>query len=158
MSESLQKAMNHKEDYLHSPVDDLHSFYWVAQWAVLFNNHNKSHRSPKEHKWQQYISDGQVEHKMSVASDIKQVYPMSGHSPITMEWAVLLKEWHASLEKLNTDWLEVRFSDEVTSGAATPEYFEKKFHIFAFRGLVDFMEVVQRHAVKLQSYNNFDTK
>ena len=158
MSESLQKAMNRNTPYLQSPVDDLHSFYWVAQWVVLFNTYNKSRRSELEHEWQRDISDGDVTSKPSVARDIKQVYPKSGHSPITMEWAVFLKEWYNTLEKLSNDWIEEVVSDEAAIGTEAAGFFQKKFHIFAFRGLVDFMEVVSRHAVKLQSYNNFDTE
>ena len=38
MSFKLLETLEVPEPYLHSPVDDLESFYYTAQWAVAFND------------------------------------------------------------------------------------------------------------------------
>ena len=38
MSDDLLEAAKLDIPYLQSPVDDLWSFYYVAQWAAVFNN------------------------------------------------------------------------------------------------------------------------
>ena len=38
MSQKLLDKMSVKRPYLHSPVDDLESFYYTAQWAAAFND------------------------------------------------------------------------------------------------------------------------
>jgi hypothetical protein len=42
MSEGLLKAARLNIPYFQSPIDDLWSFYYVAQWADVFNNANLS--------------------------------------------------------------------------------------------------------------------
>src|SRR5258705_1183914 len=38
MSSRLVNTLRTTKPYLHSPVDDLESFYYTAQWAVAFND------------------------------------------------------------------------------------------------------------------------
>jgi hypothetical protein len=35
-----QKLLRAEGDYLHSPLDDLEAFFWVALWSVIFNTIN----------------------------------------------------------------------------------------------------------------------
>ncbi|KAJ7364143.1 hypothetical protein DFH08DRAFT_267263 [Mycena albidolilacea] len=62
MSLSLHRAMTYSTDYLQSPVDDIESFFWLACWAVLFNNrsHNQK-RSTMEIEWQEYLHSADYE-------------------------------------------------------------------------------------------------
>jgi hypothetical protein len=38
MSDGLLDAIRLDEQYLQSPIDDLWSFYYVVQWAAVFND------------------------------------------------------------------------------------------------------------------------
>ncbi|EEB95905.1 hypothetical protein MPER_05054, partial [Moniliophthora perniciosa FA553] len=69
MSYSLQTAMEQSnEQYLQSPVDDLHSFFWVTLWAVMFNELNRT-RSKGERIWQTKLF-GPASSKLSIVSDL----------------------------------------------------------------------------------------
>ncbi|KAJ7903406.1 hypothetical protein B0H14DRAFT_3679709 [Mycena olivaceomarginata] len=56
MSLGLHDAMVEDTEYLQSPLDDLESFFWLACWAVLFNDcKTNEKRSKVETKWQQSL-------------------------------------------------------------------------------------------------------
>lgn len=69
MSQALYAAMSHGWPYLQSPVDDLHSFFWVALWTVIYNIHNEEHVSEDERGWQMDLT-GSIRTRALVATKI----------------------------------------------------------------------------------------
>ncbi|KAJ7364142.1 hypothetical protein DFH08DRAFT_267247 [Mycena albidolilacea] len=98
MSIGLHRAMTDGTEYLQSPVDDIESFFWLACWAVLFNNHNEK-RSTKEIQWQKYLRSADYKSarslsKLMLVTDLARpstIKERRERSPILTEFHPLLK-------------------------------------------------------------------
>jgi hypothetical protein len=87
MSQELIEA---DENYLHSPVDDLESCFWVSIWSVLFNEDNIRSQLTKEErvreKLAKYCKDEAMS-RFSALSDDQE------HSNITQRFRPMLRDW-----------------------------------------------------------------
>jgi len=135
MSRALLGA---KGGYLHSPVDDLESFFWVAVWSVFFNKGNAKERSDEEKGIRDDLVGGRKDDAMR---DIVKLKRHGNNSDITYRFQPTLREW----------WVKVRHRDEVWSeqvldcepGGADEGYYLPHFHRFALEGVVDVLEVLE---------------
>uniref|UniRef100_A0A0W0GCR8 Fungal-type protein kinase domain-containing protein n=1 Tax=Moniliophthora roreri TaxID=221103 RepID=A0A0W0GCR8_MONRR len=138
------------DQYLQSPVDDLHSFFWVTLWAVMFNGLNRT-RSIKEKRWQGQL----VNSAASKASVVLELHPSprsTGNSPITEQMKPLLIEWYDAMQKLNNDWSVV---SRLPDGIEAREWYLLHFHHFAFRGVVETLQLMLKHHSILSKYPPF---
>ncbi|KAJ7229055.1 hypothetical protein GGX14DRAFT_346042 [Mycena pura] len=137
MSVELLRSIG-RGPYLHSPVDDMYSFYYVAQWAAAFNKAGDDYDEIEE------IRDGlrrDVANRELVstriwklgASDAEQV------GPFLARCGPLLDGWSGRLRVLSRDFTSARRLIE------TKELSLKfaLFRTFAYRGVADFLEVFQ---------------
>uniref|UniRef100_A0A0W0GDN9 Fungal-type protein kinase domain-containing protein n=1 Tax=Moniliophthora roreri TaxID=221103 RepID=A0A0W0GDN9_MONRR len=148
MSFYLQTAMERSDDqYLQSPVDDLHSFFWVTLWAVMFNGLNCT-RSTTEKFWQGNLV-GSAASKLSVPHELR---PSTGNSPITEQMKPLLRDWYNAMQGLNDDWSVV---SRLPDGIEAREWYLPHFHHFAFRGVVETLELMLKHHSTLLKYPPF---
>jgi len=128
-------------DYLHSPVDDLESFFWVAVWSVLFNEDNAKGQSDKEKR----IKDDFIRHHEADAIDscYSVLAPDAKASDITRCFRTILLKWWKKVRDQNEMWVE-----KVLGGRpkdAGGEYYLPHFHRYALQGVVDVLEVLVDH-------------
>ncbi|KAJ6630935.1 hypothetical protein B0H10DRAFT_1773360 [Mycena sp. CBHHK59/15] len=139
MSLSLQYAMDQDLRYIQSPIDDIESFFWLALWAVLFNIH-QSKRSRLEIGWQKDLDSAQQEFKSSLPRKMKDTN-LEECSRISRELLPLLIKWWRYQEDLRDEW-----NTEVIRSAnndKSSDFYLYHFHLYALRGVRDFLRIVQ---------------
>jgi len=74
MSQNLVNVLWFSKSYLHSPVDDLESFYHMAQWAVAFNDgaSGKKHDGGGIREFREMISGDK---RLSAVYKVRSRYP-----------------------------------------------------------------------------------
>ncbi|KAK7033675.1 hypothetical protein VNI00_012675 [Paramarasmius palmivorus] len=154
MSFRLHIAMEDADPHLQSPVDDLHSFFWVVMWAVMFNANLKNVvRSKQEKHWQERLA-GRACNRMAVPADMASHRHRSDHSPIFKQMVGVLLEWYRTIEKLASDWLEevlAREPDEDPDNGWYPTH----FHLYAYRGAAELLELMLKYQHTLIAYGSF---
>lgn len=115
--------MKRNEHYLQSPMDDFFSFYFVTQWAAVFNNHefNKPQRNlPKDLREfrEKLFTDGDI--RDSVTSSIQNINltPVK-YGQFLSKCGPFLSEWYGNLHRANNRWTP-RLED-LQSSANPPE-------------------------------------
>jgi len=137
MSLALLKA---KRDYLHSPVDDLESCFWVSVWSVFFNKDNIGDQSDEESD----LKDDLINcRKGDAMVGLMQLPHRRKHSNITLRFRSILLEWWDKIRDQQRMWF-----GEVVAGEpenADGEYYLPHFHRFALQGIVDVLEILAKH-------------
>ncbi|KAJ7122879.1 hypothetical protein C8R44DRAFT_876075 [Mycena epipterygia] len=154
MSLGLQRAMETDRPYIHSPIDDLESFFWLAFWAVVFNKQNKT-RSVDEVYWQQALKSGHYEAKTTAASRLKRY---STFSLISNELVPLLKSLDKTLDALRTDWDEKMEEVGEVPKTQLKEFYIYHFHLYSLLGVRDILSAVAKHYGKLKPCNAFPSQ
>ncbi|KAK7037509.1 hypothetical protein VNI00_011001 [Paramarasmius palmivorus] len=156
MSFGLRDAMERSVPYLQSPVDVLHSFFWVTMWAVMFNELNKERSEFEKHCHYLLVGDAVqregVLKLMNTALRSKVLFT-EPTSPILKQMATVLIEWHRSLDTLDDDWMTQVLGSR--PGSAGRGWFLPYFHRFAFRGLAELLELMLKHRQTLMEYEPF---
>ena len=104
----------------HSPVDDLESFYYTAQWATAFN-------------------DGPTERGDLWESD-KQEYGAFFAHPM-----VLLRPSFRKLETLTYDWRRMMNQAKKLDGVKRKDYLADNFLVYGYRGVTEYFELICKH-------------
>ena len=137
----MSRALSTTEgDYLHSPVDDLESFLWVAIWSIFFNRDHKESRSAKERKIADYLSENEKEKAIDSYS---RLVCDATTSDIARRFQPVLTDWWKKVRDRSEMW-----SRRVLRGApnnAGGEYYLPHFHSFALEGAVDVLQVLADH-------------
>ena len=137
MSRALLKG---DSDYLHSPVDDLESFFWVAVWSVFFNEDNAKGQSDKEKE----IKDDLIRHRKADAIDsYSMLVPDAQTSNITRHFQSVLVEWWMKIQNQNMIWSRKVLVSKPKD--ADGKYYLPHFHRYALQGVVDVLEVLVDH-------------
>ena len=128
-------------NYLHSPVDDLESCFWVSVWSVFFNKDNEGHRSVEERDIQDNLTKTYKDGAMHYVSMLR----LRGgeHSNITHRFRPVLLDWWKRVRDRPVAWV-----DEVVGNApenAGKEYYLPYFHRFALEGVLDVLQVLESH-------------
>jgi len=137
MSRALYDA---KKGYLHSPVDDLESFFWVAVWSVFFNKDHTEAYSDEEKDIMELLTQGDKGRAMDQYSVL---VCNTTTSNIGRHLQAVLDDWWTKVRDRNRKW-----SKEVLArapGNAGREYYLPHFHRFALEGVADILEVLSNH-------------
>ena len=140
MSRALLKT---GEDYLHSPVDDLESCFWVSVWSVFFNKDeaNKKHRSDREKRIQDSLDKSDKEGAMLLISMLR--VKGEEHSNITRRFQPVLRDWWTKVRHRNEEWMDQVV--EKAPGNAGKEYYLPYFHRFALQGVLQALKVLEKY-------------
>ncbi|KAF7316186.1 hypothetical protein MIND_00136800 [Mycena indigotica] len=143
MSLELSGAFTSRQPYLHSPVDDIYSHFFVAQWAAVF------HRLPAEHDVDS-ISLNRLRTELSTqqAAATDKISGLAVHAPDVVKYGSFLcecgslfKAWKARLSTLDTDYRGAIY--KVTDlNKNNEELLKSLFMTYAYRGVADYMEVL----------------
>ena len=125
--------------YLHSPVDDLESFFWVAFWSVFFNKDTAKGQTDAE----KVIKDHLVGNRKAVAMDNYSALKRGKYSDITHRFRPILLEWWRTVRDRQSLWTELVLNDEPDD--ANGEYYLPHFHRFAVEGVVDVLKLLAKH-------------
>ncbi|KAJ3819630.1 hypothetical protein F5880DRAFT_1676105 [Lentinula raphanica] len=147
LSERLRDAVREGLHYVHSPADDLESFFWVGLWSTL-RNKNFSRTSTTEQRFSKDISTDlrqKVAVDMSLRMDlITAEHPKQPYSDLLRAMTPVLSEWYTALNKLQIDYeVDENVNDD-------EEKLMLRFHHFAYRGVLEFIEVFEKHRGNLQ--------
>ncbi|KAJ6512171.1 hypothetical protein C8R47DRAFT_684177 [Mycena vitilis] len=158
MSLELRAAMDEGRPYVHSPVDDIQSFFWLAMWAVLFNSKSQT-RSRVELKWQQRVRSGTHRAKASVVSELETTSFSKGHSLIGTQVLPLLQDWWDKQRALAVEWHRT----VVPEAESIPKnetdqircFYLRHFHLYALRGVKESLALVVQNRERLKAYGDF---
>ncbi|KAJ7179531.1 hypothetical protein C8R46DRAFT_1074014 [Mycena filopes] len=157
MSLLLHRAIQDGDtSYIQSPVDDIQSFFWTAVWAVLFNVRNQE-RSPEEIKWQRSLEDAELSKKTNFVDWLGETFKFKDYSPVSVQLLPLLREWWELQKSLSKDWSKARSSIEDLSDDLQRQCYLHSFHLFALRGVKEYLALAEKYRPILQAYGEFAT-
>ena len=128
------------EDYLHSPVDDLESCFWVSVWSVLFNEDNIEDQSEEERCTRDDLTKCYKDKAMYRFSLLSYGVERSN---IMQRFQPMLFKWWMSVRDRYVVWL--RGVLEEAPENADGGYYLPHFHRFALQGVVDVLQVLANH-------------
>jgi len=137
MSRALLRA---KGNYLHSPVDDIESFFWVALWSVLFNATSGELGSDVEEPVRGYLINND---KNAAIDEFAGFGSNKRRNPATQCFQDVITDWWGKVRDLYVKWDREVMRD--APPAAGSKYYLPHFHRFALRGVLDVLEVLHQH-------------
>ena len=153
MSSGLLRSIRRSEPYLHSPVDDLESFYYTAQWAAARNQGSDAGRIETDDL-------KTLRARLSVTADIRFQATLLLHriNPNSQEdirkfgtflpkLQPVLKEWYPSILMLMKSWRTVK---DGVGEADVSQYYIRHALAFAYRGVADYLNIVHKHRKSLE--------
>ena len=124
-------------EYLHSPVDDLESLFWVAFWSVLYNRKSGLPTEAEERIMDKFCSGNR-----SGALDCFFLFPLKGQGNASKRFRTFLWDWWAEVRDLRWHWVEE--VDRAPDGAGK-DYYLPHFHRRALQGVLDVLRVLLKH-------------
>lgn len=139
--------MRNGEEYLQSPIDDLHSFYYVGQWATLFNAH-----SGDASDFMKGLQNEAINNRDGVRREVLFLNPaLNALSPFLARCQPILVNWYRSLIELELQWHHAMVAcPPPTADAQKYDYFVPLFRKFAVAGILDYYKLVAEHRTELQ--------
>jgi len=152
MSQSLVNVLWFPKPYLHSPVDDLESFYYTAQWAVAFGNggSGKKHDGDGVREFREMISGDK---RLLAVGDIRNthhdVWEEEEYGAFFVNSTALLHPWLEKLEDLRTDWRSLAAQTKKLKNTNTKEHLADNFLVYGYRGVAEYFELLHQHGGSL---------
>ncbi|KAJ8454650.1 hypothetical protein ONZ45_g19220 [Pleurotus djamor] len=133
MSDPLVDSLKFSELYLQSPVDDLCSFYYVGQWAALFNQgaEDQNRMSPRFLDLRNSV-DGSAPQRNEATTKIGKISTGS------------LRQYPPFL-----DWIEATDPGQDLVGGEAHRFYMPLFFKFAYRGVKEYLEILKEDAEEL---------
>ena len=153
MSDNVRMALWFTDPYLHSPVDDLNSFCYTAQWAAAFNDgaSGGKHNGIKIQRFREMIADDRRAVAVSMVRDIlRSPGANAEYGPFFAQSLALLSPWWTKLAVLTGDWDIEMDQAGALEGKDKEERLRLNFLIFGYRGVREYFELVHEHRASLQ--------
>ena len=140
-----------RKPYLHSPVDDLESFYYTAQWAAAFNDGASGGRfnGPEIQEFRKMIAGGE---RAQATDEVTSLSPRSAgaqYGPFFALSLPLLASWWSKFVALRRHWTDVLDDASLGDGEDREKYLRLNFYIFGYRGVAEYLELVHEHCESL---------
>lgn len=152
MSSGLLRSIRLSEPYLHSPVDDLESFYYTLQReAVDYEGSDASKPKTDDLEALRVGLSGSADDRFQATLFVHRIRP-SDREDVQKFGAFLarlqpvLKEWYPSILGLVKSWRTVRNGVDETN---TSGYYIRHALVFAYRGVADYLKIVHAHRESL---------
>ncbi|KAJ3725692.1 hypothetical protein DFJ43DRAFT_1157426 [Lentinula guzmanii] len=133
MSSALLDPLN--KNYVHSPVDDYYSFYFLTQWACAFRDLSPEDKPKEPQRIQQLQSRlmGGLHTRSTATTTINDInLQAEEYGAFLAQAQPFLRKWYGSLQLLANEW---RHMD------ASKRYNADSFRHIAERGLLYFLRV-----------------
>ncbi|KAJ3810046.1 hypothetical protein F5876DRAFT_42624 [Lentinula aff. lateritia] len=154
MSVTLRESLYSPMTYVQSTVDDLASFYYVGQWAAVFN---PSHQSDMLEELRNRIAGSLASREFATSRIVNRLDPdLSSHRQkyglFLQCCQPILKEWYDSIGSLDRRFLRV--TEELTAhsdGKIDSNTYRSLFLSFSYHGVADFAQILERNGARLAS-------
>jgi hypothetical protein len=143
MSGGLLKAARLHKPYLQSPVDDLWSFYYVAQWAAVFNKTNFPENTSVPDELTDLrclIAGSESDRALGTSTVTGPVLDATECGQFLVDCSFPLREWETRLSELTTVW-KLSKVDSLADCTALYQY----FRTFTNRGVLELVQLVQKY-------------
>jgi len=157
MSWNLVNILWDPQRYLHSPVDDLESFY-AAQWAAAFND-GASGKKHDGHGIRQFrekiLGDRRSDATLMVLLNQPDVWEEEEYGAFFTNSTTLLRPWFEKLNALITDWKRLvaqakQLEDTKMKEHLADNFLVDNFLVYGYRGVAEYFELIHEHRVSLE--------
>ncbi|KAJ8503354.1 hypothetical protein ONZ45_g10946 [Pleurotus djamor] len=154
MSKPLSDSLKFSELYLQSPVDDLCSFYYVGQWAALFNQRAEDQNrtlSPRFLDLRNSVG-GSAPERYDATTKIGKIpldEYLEAYPPFLVRCAPTLQKWFASVDRLVNNWKVAKAPGRKLVGKEAHKFYVPLFFQFAYRGVKEYLEILKEDAKEL---------
>jgi hypothetical protein len=129
-----RQLLDAKGDYLHSPLDDLEAFFWVALWSLLFNT-----KSGGGWEVEKDVKEALLDNDKRAAIDLFLVINTNKEcNDATKCFQTVLEDWWKVVQNRNLEW--IREFQRHPEDAIPP-----RFHRLALTGVLDVLRVLEKH-------------
>jgi len=154
MSQNLVNAVRASRPYLHSPVDDLESFYYTAQWAVVFNDGARGgkHNGDGVREFREMISGNRRSDAiLMVLSNHPSFWERreQEYGAFFTNSAALLRPWFEKLNVLIADW-KLLVAQAKLEDTKVKEHLIDNFFIYSYRGVAEYFELIHEYRAWLE--------
>ena len=125
------------EGYLHSPVDDLESFFWVTLRSAMFNTKSGQQWSIPEEKVKKALFD--IKKDEAIQTFTTQ-FSLEECNSATQRFHDVIADWWDVVHNRQRAWVSAILR-KCPKGAGK-EYYLPHFHRFALPGVLEFLEVL----------------
>jgi hypothetical protein len=147
MSRQMRHAAIVNKPYLQSPVDDLNSFYYVAQWAAANNNTDFPDSTtpiPDELRFlRKCLAGSLADRELGTSTITSEPLDSASYGTFLPHCQLMLQEWHQTLVVLTKDWHVAKSVTPETAHQYDTYY--PRFREFTNRGVLELVELVQKH-------------
>jgi hypothetical protein len=156
MSNDLLESITAGTNKLHTPVDDFLSFYYVTQWAAVFNNREFSGDSKRKIPPVLSINrtrlvQGGDSREAAVASIINKNLKGESHGQFLTQCQPFLREWYNNLLNTNQIW-DTRFESVAQSPPEKPsETYIALFKELTTQLVTDTLKIAHKHLSALSA-------
>ena len=156
MSDALLNTLDIPKDHLHSPIDDLDSFFFTMQWAAAFNDgaSGKRHDTREIQHFRDMIS-GRDRAKATIMvrdtldPDRRSTLEEYG-SFFTCSLSVLAP-WIQKLVDLRRAWRRsIMNKVEDLDDEEKEKFLRSSFLVWGYRGVAEYLELVYENRASLQ--------
>jgi len=128
MSRALIYAAAEEGAYLHFPMDDLESCFWVVLWSVLFNKDREELLLARERDIREALAEGSRDRAAGRLGFLKtKSSVMQPFRPVLMAWWYKIQDKGPGLAQVK----------RCAPADAGEEYYLPHFHRSALQGVVD---------------------
>jgi len=150
MSQNLVDTLRSSRSYPHSPVDDLESFYYTAQWAAAFNDGatGGKHDGASIREFREMIlGDGRLAatHALMLKGpDFWREEEQQKYGAFFANSTTILRPWFGKLNTLAIDWQSVLIQARKLEDTEK-EYLADNFLVFGYRGVAEYLQLIHEH-------------
>ena len=156
MSDDLLDTLDIPKPYLHSPIDDLNSFFFTMQWAAAFNDgaSGKRHDTREIQHFRDMISGRDRAKATTLVRD--RLNPNRRNTPkeygsFFAHSLYVLTPWIRELVDLRCDWEEsIVDKAEDLDDEEKKKLLRSSFLIWGYRGVVEYLKLVNENRALLQ--------
>ncbi|KAJ3784708.1 hypothetical protein GGU10DRAFT_314422 [Lentinula aff. detonsa] len=134
MSSMLLNPLN--KNYVHSPVDDYYSFYFLTQWACAFRDlspEDKPEEPQHIQQLQSYLAGGLHTRSTATTTINDNHLQVEEYGAFLVQAQPFLQKWKSALASLGNEWQAINASKRCNA---------KTFRDIADRGFLSFLRVV----------------
>jgi len=147
MSSGLLRSIRLSEQYLHSPVDDLESFYYTMQWIAAHHGEGPDIEVGKLKSIILEGLSGSADDRFQASLAVHKIRQrdkgdLQEFGEFLVKIQPVLKEWYPMILGLVKSWKTVK---DGVDGDDVSGYYIRNALVFAYRGVADFLGVVKRN-------------
>ena len=146
MSDDILKAGDRGRDYLQSPVDDLHSYYYTMQWAAVFHDQGLADKDiPLDLK---LLREDFLKSRHERSSATFEITSPSSLDPLEYGSVLahcqpVLRAWYLELQGLKDDWKKCQ--SKLRGQETKAEIYIPLFSTYAVRGVATLADIVHKY-------------